>query len=718
MKKLIKTTSLFYVVYVCLFNLTSVAQTKLLTLEDAVLNLRTKLAPINLKQLSFAGSDNLLCWVDTGVTKQFVFVETKNLKPVRFITLKELNEALKKNELNEQKDLPLITWIESDRFYFKIEQTICFYSIQTRSIERVIKLPAEAENIDISTQNKQVAYTIQNQLFVTDGRNTRVIEDEKNLDIIYGKAVHRNEFGIEKGTFWSPNGNLLAFYRMDQTMVEDYPIINWTEDPAKNQNIKYPMAGRKSHEVTIGVYNTISGSVIYLNTGQPNDQYLTNIAWSNDESIVYVAVLNREQNFMKLNAYDAKTGNYIKTLFTEQDSKYVEPLHPLQFISNNEFVWQSNRDGFNHLYLYNTEGKLLKQLTKGAWEVTEVNYIDKVNRCIYYTATTESPLYRDGYKLEINTGKLIRLTQQKGTHTLQVSPNAGWIIDHFQSLTTPRLIKLINTKTYKNQELLNASNPLKDYQIVQPELFTIKSNNGDDLYCRMYKPLNFDATKKYPVIVYLYNGPHVQLIQDNWITTREGWFYYMAQLGYIVFNLDGRGSDNRGKAFEQATFRKLGTVEMQDQLSGIEFLKKQPFVDPQRIGVHGWSFGGFMTTSLMTRNAGIFKVGVAGGPVIDWSKYEVMYTERYMDTPQENKQGYDESNLLNYVTNLKGKLLMIHGTDDDVVVWQHSLLFVKSCIDKGVQLDYFVYPGHKHNVLGKDRVHLMQKITNYFLENL
>lgn len=694
------------------------SQSKLLTLEDAVLNLRSKLAPVNLKQLSFAYNSSKICFADTTpASNRFVLAQTTNLKSLSYITLDEINSALTAKKIKTIKNLPQIKWISENEFSFQTDENWLVYQVKEKAIVTAIKLNPSAENTDVSPLNNRVAYTVKNALYFSGAAGEVTIASDPNENIIYGQAVHRNEFGIDKGTFWSPKASKLAFYKMDQTMVEEYPVINWLENPAQNKNIKYPMSGRKSHQVLVGVYDVKSGQVIYLDSGEPKDQYLTNIAWSPDEQIVYVAVLNREQTFMRLNAYNANTGKLINTLFTEKDEKYVEPMKPLEFVDENRFVWQSSRDGFNHLYLYEKDGKLIKQLTKGEWEVIEVNYLDK-NQVIY-TSTTQGAIYRNVYKLDIASAKSVDISFDKGTHTALVSADGKLIIDHFQSSSTPRKIKIVTTdKATTMATLLNAPNPLKDYNMAKMEIFTIKSKGGQDLYCRLYKPVNMEAGKRYPTIVYLYNGPHAQLIQDNWITTREGWFQYMAQLGYVVFTVDGRGSDNRGKDFEQVIHRNLAIAEMDDQLSGVDYLKQQSFVDPNRIGVHGWSYGGFMTTSLMTRRAGVFKVGVAGGPVIDWSKYEVMYTERYMDTPQENPAGYEETNLLNHIDKLKGKLLMIHGSDDDVVVWQHSMLYLKNAIDKGVQLDYFVYPGHKHNVLGKDRVHLMQKITDYFVSNL
>lgn len=697
---------------------TSSAQTKLLTLDDAILGLRTKLAPTNLKQLSFAGSAERISFVDTTpATSRFIIAQTSNLKSITFISLDDINNALKSKNIRPLNSLPQLNWISSKECSFQSEEYWNVYLVKEKSISIFVKFNPKGDNLDIEPKSKRIAYTFKNELYLAEPGKEINIAADNNENIIFGQAVHRNEFGIEKGTFWSPNGNKLAFYRMDQSMVEDYPIVNWLENPAQNNNIKYPMSGRKSHQVTVGIYDVKSGQTIYVDSGEPKDQYLTNIAWSPDEQIVYIAVLNREQNFMRLNAYSAITGKLIKTLFTEENKKYVEPLKPIQFIDKDKFVWQSNRDGYNHLYLYDKEGTFLNQLTKGDWEVMEVNYAD--SKKILYTATTQGAIYRNLYKLDIPTAKSVELSVEKGTHTVTVSPEGKLIIDHFQSSSVPRTIKLMAVdKGNIISNLLVANNPLKDYNMAKMEIFTIKSMGGQELYCRLYKPLNMQSGKRYPTIVYLYNGPHAQLIQDNWITAREGWFQYMAQLGYVVFTVDGRGSDNRGRDFEQAIHRQLGNVEMQDQLTGVEYLKQQPFVDPDRIGVHGWSFGGFMTTSLMTRRPGIFKVGVAGGPVIDWSMYEIMYTERYMDTPQENPEGYKENNLLDKVDKLNGKLLMIHGADDDVVVWQHSMLFLKSAVDKGIQLDYFVYPGHKHNVLGKDRVHLMQKITDYFVSNL
>lgn len=701
------------------------AQTKLLTMEEAIVKQKTSLAPAKLKQLMWVKATNNYSYVDTVNDADALFIgEAENTKDgaKAAITLTELNAAIGQLHLTAFKQFPLVQWKNENQLLFETEKKVIAYDLKLKSaaIESTRDFGVEAENMDVASKTNYVAYTVKNNLFVFDGKESLIVTNDANENIINGKSVHREEFGIAKGTFWSPNGSLLAFYRMDQSMVADYPIIDWTTRPAKNNSIKYPMAGDTSHQVTVGVYNVNTGKTVFLKTGEPKDQYLTNIAWSPDEQIVYIAVLNREQNHMKLNAYNIATGLLEKTLFEETDEKYVQPMHPMVFVPkhNDQFVWQSNRDGYNHLYLYDTSGKLIKQLTKGNWVVTDFAGFDEKGTIAYFSSTAESPVTRNFYGVDFKKAIITKITSGEGTHTVMLNDKRTFILDNFQNTQLPREIAMYSLKGKKIKTIKNSENPLKDYKLGQLTLFTLKTENNDDLHCRLFKPVDFDSTKKYPTIVYLYGGPNVQLVNNTWNGGGDLWFQYMAERGFVVFTLDSRGSANRGKAFEQATFKHLGTIEMKDQMVGINYLKKQSFVDVNRMGLMGWSFGGFMTSSIMTRYPDVFKAAVAGGPVIDWSYYEIMYTERYMDTPQLNPEGFSESNVLNNVDKLKGKLMLIHGTADNVVVWQHSLMFLKACIDKGKQVDYFVYPGHEHNVLGKDRVHLFNKITDYFIKNL
>ncbi len=697
--------------------------TRLFNMNEAVLmyNQETKqsLVPKSLSQLKWLPGGTKYSFIHQSENPTMVINNVESQRVDSVVHLSDLNSAIKLiDNKGKFSGFPAYEWIDNDNFKIKYQNKYLNYSLSSLSFRELAILPKEAEFEEYEPTSNKVAYIKDNNLYIsTLEGETKITEDGGN-GIVYGQAVHRNEFGINKGLFWSPKGNKLAFYRMDESMVSDYAIYDNSTLPATIKQIKYPVAGAKSHHVTVGIYDIASKTVTYMQTGEPKDKFLTNLSWSPEEDYLYIAVVNRGQNQMTLNRYMVSSGTQDIMLFEERSDKYVEPQHEMYFLPNNskEFIWQSQRDGFNHLYLYNTEGKLIRQITKGSWEVTELKgvFSDKV----IFESTKESPLERHLYSIEMTGKNLNKLTDEQGTNTSFVNAEGTYFINYLSSLTIPRKISVKNINTDESRVLLESPNPIADYKLGETKLFPI-INNGTVLHCRMILPPDFDKTKKYPVIVYVYGGPHAQMVTNSWLGGSNLWMQMMAQEGYIVFTLDNRGSSHRGMAFESATFRQLGTIEIEDQIAGVNYLKKLEYVDAMRMAVHGWSFGGFMTTSLMTRTPGVFKVGVAGGPVIDWRLYEIMYTERYMDTPDENKEGYEKANLLNYVDNLDGRLLMIHGCDDDVVLWQHSLLYTKACVDKvNTNLDYFVYPGHKHNVRGKDRVHLMQKITDYINEHL
>jgi len=696
------------------------AQKKQFTIAEATNGMSTNLALQTIKQPSWQpGTNRLWQVVKTSNGDAWVKTNYPSGKSDTVLTLQQLNDAT----TEKMKAMPAFTWLDQEYAYF-VNGTDVYMGILTASgfnWNLWTKLPASAENITVD-KNRNVAYTVDNNLWLyTNKKELAQVTKEKNPDVVCGKSVHREEFGIDKGIFFSPRGKYLAYYRMDQTMVEDYPVIDWSADAAKNKNIKYPMAGRTSHQVTLCIYNPNSGNTITMNTEGPKDQYLTCVTWSPDEKSVFIAILNRDQNHLWLNQYSAETGEKMNTLFEETNKKYVQPQHPLYFIpgSDDKFIWWSQRDGYMHLYEYNTDGKEIRQLTKGDWVVNEILGFNKEQNEVLITSSKESPLEKHGYTVNWHNGNMNRIDAKPGYHSFWANDNGSYVLDAYSAKAVPKKILVKATDGRFSKVLVDAPNTLKDYE--RPTIKDIQINAADGktpLYGKLILPPNFDKTKKYPVIVYLYNGPNVQLIHNSFPESGNLWYEYMAQRGYIVFTMDGRGSANRGMAFEQVTFRHLGDVEMDDQMKGVEYLKSLPYVDADRMGVHGWSFGGFMTTSLMLKHPGVFKCAVAGGPVMDWKLYEVMYTERYMDTPDANLDGYENANLLDKVKNLKGKLLLIHGTNDDVVVWQHSIKFIKNCVDEGVQVDYFVYPGHPHNVRGKDRVHLMQKITDYFDQNL
>jgi len=584
-------------------------------------------------------------------------------------------------------------------------------------------------NYDFCPATNNLAFTEGNNVHILspDGRNT-IVTRETQDGIVCGQAVHQREFGITKGMFWSPKGSALAFYRMDERMVTAYPLVNIDTRCATPVPHKYPMAGMKSHEVTVGVYQVATGQTVWLETGLPKEKYLTNIAWSPDEKSIYIAELNREQNEMHLVRYSALTGKKEADLFTETDRCYVEPQHPVLFLPNDpdKFIWQSEADGYNHLYLYDTTGKELRKLTGGEWVVTKVLGFSKDGNKVIFEGTAPHPvspnmqgtgMQRYIWETDLRTGDIMNcLSWKVGVHRWLLSPSGEYAIDYVSSPSTPRDIDLIRVKDAKViSTLLSAPDPFKLYRMPRIKVGHILAADGKTrLNYRLTLPPDLDETKKYPTIVYVYGGPKVQLVTGDWQNGARGWDLYMAQRGYVMFTVDSRGSANRGHAFESVIHRNLGINEMADQVKGVEFLKSLSYVDADRIGVHGWSYGGFMTTNLMLTYPEIFKVGVAGGPVIDWSNYEIMYGERYMDRPQDNPEGYKNANLKLKAGNLKGHLLMIHGDIDPVVVWQHSLGFLKACVEADTYPDYFVYPRHEHNVTGKDRPHLHEKITRYF----
>lgn len=567
-----------------------------------------------------------------------------------------------------------------------------------------------------------VAFLKDNNLWVTEANGTEhQLSFDGSREIVYGQSVHRDEFGIYKGTFWSPDGQQLAFYRMDQSMVADYPQVNTFEREAKLAPDKYPMAGMTSHKVTVGIFSLMTGKTIYLDFGDPTDRYFTNIAWAPDGKTLYLYELNRDQNHTTLDAYDTQTGRKLRTLYEERSDKYVEPLHPIIFLpwDSTKFIYWSWKDGYTHLYLMDTEGHELGQLTSGKWVVKElVGFCPSTKSAIIITKEA-GDLQRNIYSLNLKTKKRTLLDNGRGCHSAKLSADGRYLIDTWQEPKVPRACAVTDTKTGKQTQLRTASDPWKGwYQPIFEQGTVLAADGVTTLYWRMVKPMDFDATKKYPTVVYVYGGPHAHNVEASWHWGSRSWETYMAQKGYILFILDNRGSEDRGRDFEQATFRHLGQEEMKDQMQGVAYLKTLPYVDSERLGVHGWSFGGFMTTSLMLNYPDAFKVGVAGGPVIDWKWYEVMYGERYMDTPEQNPEGYEQTSCINKAKNLKGKLQIIIGMNDPTCVPQHSLQFLNACAEAGTQPDFFAYPGEGHNMAGHKSVHLHERITQYFEDYL
>ena len=691
------------------------AQNKLFTLED-----------LNFGGTNFANLRPQTMWltwwgeklVQTDVEECYT-IDTKTGKKTKLFTLDEINTWAGSNDETYVRHLMNATFPYPNQSL-----------VMLGNMKSVILLDFNAKKIiwqdsiagqqayDWCAASRATAWVENNQLYVVDGQGKKhQLSTDGSREIVYGQSVHRNEFGIKKGTFWSPDGLRLAFYRMDQSMVQDYPQVNIYPREATHEPDKYPMAGMTSHKVTVGVFDLKSGKTVYLQAGDPTDRYFTNIAWSPDSKTIYMFELNRKQNDCRLVSYDATSGERIAELNRETSPKYVEPQNPIVFLpwDAQKFLMQSEKDGYNHLYLMDKSGKQLKQLTKGEWVVMDVLGFNQKDKTVIIASNEQNPLQRNIWAVNIANGKRTLLDNGKGVHRATLSASGALMTDQRQEPTVPNVIELTNPHKPSPITLLTASDPWKEYQQPIYENGSIKAADGiTDLYYRMVKPHDFDATKKYPTVVYVYGGPHAHNVDASWHWASRSWETYMAQKGYIVFILDNRGSENRGRDFEQATWHQLGQIEMLDQMKGVDYLRTLPYIDMNRLGVHGWSFGGFMTISLMTNYPDVFKVAVAGGPVIDWKWYEVMYGERYMGTPEDNPEGYAKSSLIDKAKNLKGKLQIITGYNDPTVVPQNCLSFLDACVKAGTQPDFFAYPGEGHNMMGHASVHLHERITQYF----
>ena len=698
-----------------------------LTIDETVFGPR-KYAPTSLVAQQWRADSKAITYLSTDYSQLIEKSAQNNWAETTLATKTEFEAALKSKITSDEFTLRMfpfaIEWKTTNTFETEVagkkNNYKVVYDVVSKQITSAISYSNEGAEAKFASNNN-IAWLEGNNIRIssTDGKIIEVTSDENKAIINGSSNTHRQEFGIDRGMWWNEAGTQLAYYRKDESMVGNYPLTNWNDREATNKDIKYPMAGMTSENVTLVIYDVASGNKTTIQTGEPVEQFLTMVSWDPTGKDIYIGILNREQNHLKFNKYEAKTGKFVKTLFEEKATTWVEPQHALTFVPNNpkQFIYQTDFNGYNQMYLYNTDGKLLKNLGFKDVIVSNMLGFDAKNSKINYIGTTNNGLDRQLFQVDLKSGKTIQLTTVAGMHNASLSSDGTMILDQFSNLNTPNEISILNFKNkMANIPLVKAENPFTGkIDLPKIEFVTLTSPDGTTpLNGRIIYPTNFDATKKYPVMLYVYGGSHAQLVTNRWLGGAGYFDLYMAQQGYVVFTLDNRGSDARGKKFCEVTHRNLGVNEMEDQMKGIEFLKSKAFVDADKIGVFGWSYGGFMTTSLMTKHNETFKVGVAGGPVMDWKYYEIMYGERYMDMPQENQEGYDKTSLLNKANDLKGRLLIIHGAQDPVVVQQHSMNFVEACIKAGKQVDYFLYPNHEHNVGGKDRIHMYAKIADYF----
>jgi len=701
------------------------AQKKTITITESVLKQRA-LSPQ--RTLGFSWIKNLSEYSLLSSDYKSIIAYNLTQEGERMVcNVDEINAKLSSE--NQILNLYGYEWLTSDELLMNTGNVIFTFNVKTKQLVLKQSDLGDYENVNFHPRSGNCAYTLGNNLYL----NGKAVTKNEDKNIVSGQSIARNEFGIDKGIFWSENGNYLAFYQKDESEVAEYPLLNSNTTPGSLESIKYPMAGQKSEKPRVGIYNCKTKKTVFIKPSNNTDDYLTNFAFTPDEKYCIIAEVNRAQNEYWLSVFEVKKGKKIKTLWHEKNQKWVEPEHPAYFIGQgNDFLWMSERDGFMNVYLvsfdratstFAFEGKPMealedgiKQITNHRFVVKDILEVDAKNKRIYYAATGENPCNTMVYLTDL-VGNAKALSKNEGVHRFDLSDDGLYYYDAYSSMTMPNHEMIYTTNGKMAKLIKESSDPMLDYALGTAEIGTIKGKDGSDLYYRMVKPSNFNPQTKYPVLIYVYGGPHAQMVTNTHNAGANLWMNWLAEQGYLVFTLDNRGSAERGFAFESQIHRQLGTVEMEDQLTGVEFLKGLPYVDAKRFAVHGWSFGGFMTSSLMLRHPGVFNVGVAGGPVTDWRFYEVMYGERYMDRPEENEEGYSANALANHAKNLSGKLLLIHGTVDDVVVMQHSYSLIKKLVEEGKQVDFFAYPMHKHNVIGKDRAHLMEKVLTYLIEN-
>ncbi len=614
-------------------------------------------------------------------------------------------------------------WVDRNTLRVQAPDGVYHWDVNGAAAVRRLSLPPGAGSVTCSKRDTRAAYLLNHQLFVQEGteRYAMVTEDGSE-DVVYGGAAHRAEFGIHDGLWWGPNERYLACYREDLSPIAIYPYADHTVMPPKRIHGRYPMAGQVHSAVKVGIYDTEGRSLHYLEAettadGKAKDVYWTNVTFGPKGEKIYVAIVNRDQDHMDLVRFDLATGRREKILFSEEDKEWIEPEQGPIFLpdKSGRFLWFSPRDGYRHLYLYDPDGTLVRQVTRGSFDVRQLVSLAGGKAFVMASGTNPLEMHLFEVDMESRENSMLRRTVDPGWHSCQVSESGSFVLDHFSNLETPGVLKDLS-RDGTSLHRMAAGNRIQN--LPPQEFFQVTAKDGTQLHGHLFLPPGLDKGRRYPLLLYVYGGPHSQLVRNAFLGGGNLWLAYMATRGVLVARLDGRGTDNRGIEFCQKVFRKLGLLEVEDQVAAVKELLKRPYVDGNRIGVHGWSYGGYMTLSLMVRHPDLFLCGAAGAPVTDWAQYETGYTERYMDTPRQNPKGYEDTTVLPLAKNLKGRLLILHGTNDKTVMWSHSLAFVDRCIDAGVLLDYMPYPMQEHGIRGKDRKHLYRLLTRFFEERL
>lgn len=619
---------------------------------------------------------------------------------------------------------PPCSWQQQGTLRFELDDRVVTWAGRRRKVETLLEWPASESDpllADSSLHSTapgdaRVAYVRGHQLWIGErDKTTQQLTNDGSPDIVYGAAAHRAEFGITSGLFWSPDARWLAFSREDMRPIAAYPYQDLNAEPPAPGHGRYPMAGRVHSRVTIGVCDTTTGGVRYLEHVPLTDDYWTNVAVTNAGK-VFVTRVNRGQDSLELVRYDAASGKPERVLLREQDREWIEPEHPPTFLDDGSFLWWSSRDGHRHLWLYTKDGGPRHQVTKGDFDVQILLGVDAEH--VWFQAAGADPRQLHLFRAPLAGGDVEQLTRGRGTHSASLSPDKQRAFITHSSLEQPPRCYILDLGPDEIEQLPPIHDPLADTRLPLQQFFEVTASDGTTLYGHVAIPPNRRDGERCPVLLYVYGGPHAQLVTDRWLGGAPLWLQALAAEGYVVCRLDNRGTPNRGIEFEQAVFRRLGMLEVDDQLRAVAWLGQQPFVDSARIAVHGWSYGGYMTLRLLLLAPDKFACGISGAPVTDWRMYETGYTERYMDTPAENANGYDDASVLPLAGRLQDPLLLVHGTDDRTVMWAQTLRFVDRCIDAGKDLTYFPYPMQKHGLVGRDRAHFLRLLRAFLHRNL
>ncbi len=646
---------------------------------------------------------------------------------------KDATKSIDSYEFSADAKFILIPTETNPIYRYSYSANFYVFNLETRKTTPVADFNKGKQMLaTISPDGKNVAFVRDNNIFITDletRKETQITSDGEKNKIIYGATdwVYEEEFTLVNGLHWSPKGDRLAYYKFDESQVREFSMDIFGDLYPEQERFKYPKAGEKNSVVSIFVWDSKTGKSTIVGTGDEPDQYIPRIKWTQHNDKLCVLRMNRIQNKLEYLMTDlsqvAPFAHNVKVVYTEKADTYIDITDALTFLKDGSFVMLSERDGYNHLYLLDATGNIKQQLTQGKFDIIDFYGYDEATMTAYYTSSEMGAGDKQVYSVTAKKKPVVkRISMQKGTNDAQFSKGYKFYIINRSDANTPADFRLYNAKG-KEIRMLKDNARLKErlqnYTLTKKEFFTFQNSTGTDLNCWIIKPANFDASKKYPVLVAIYGGPGKNTVADSWDGRNYLWHQMLAQQGYIVVSCDPRGTQFRGREFKHSTYMNLGKKETDDFIDLAKYLGNQSYIDKNRIGMQGWSYGGYMTSLCMTKGADYYKAGIAVAPVTNWKYYDSIYTERFLRTPQENSGGYENNSPINFVDALKGKFLLVHGSADDNVHYQNSMDMVTALVAANKQFDMFVYPNKNHGIYGgTTRLHLFNKMTNFIKENL